>query len=218
MSGSHGPATPATSATRSGSTASRGAPSTTRSWQPAEPTDLMPCGLDALDVTRIEAGFIMNGVDYYSANHCLIEERKSTRPTSSASTGPCSSIASRSSGRLHSARRSTEGAKRVFVGLDIDWDGGGSGCSTSSVCRPDLPGQRLARRSTGLRRERTLDRTGNQRRLVADAEEEPGVGTGHGAVRQVGTRFNSRSRSSTVARCRRTVVTTPFFNPPRKRS
>jgi aminomethyltransferase len=39
---------------------------------------LEPAGLDALDITRVEAGFIMNGVDYYSANHCLIESRKST--------------------------------------------------------------------------------------------------------------------------------------------
>ena len=39
---------------------------------------LQPVGLDAMDVTRIEAGFIMNGVDYFSANHCLVESRKSS--------------------------------------------------------------------------------------------------------------------------------------------
>ncbi len=39
---------------------------------------ILPAGLDALDVARIEAGFIMNGVDYFSSNHCLIESRKST--------------------------------------------------------------------------------------------------------------------------------------------
>lgn len=39
---------------------------------------LLPAGLDALDVTRVEAGFIMNGVDYHSANHCLTDDRKST--------------------------------------------------------------------------------------------------------------------------------------------
>ena len=39
---------------------------------------IQPVGLDAMDVTRIEAGFIMNGVDYFSANTCLIESRKST--------------------------------------------------------------------------------------------------------------------------------------------
>ena len=39
---------------------------------------IQPVGLDAMDVTRIEAGYIMNGVDYFSANSCLIESRKST--------------------------------------------------------------------------------------------------------------------------------------------
>jgi aminomethyltransferase len=38
----------------------------------------LPAALDAMDVTRIEAGFIMNGVDYFNASHCLIESRKST--------------------------------------------------------------------------------------------------------------------------------------------
>lgn len=37
-----------------------------------------PVGLDAMDMTRIEAGYIMNGVDYFSAHHCLLESRKST--------------------------------------------------------------------------------------------------------------------------------------------
>ena len=39
---------------------------------------IQPVGMDAMDVTRIEAGYIMNGVDYFSANTCLIESRKST--------------------------------------------------------------------------------------------------------------------------------------------
>ncbi len=38
----------------------------------------IPAALDAMDVTRIEAGFIMNGVDYFNATHCLVESRKST--------------------------------------------------------------------------------------------------------------------------------------------
>lgn len=42
------------------------------------PLGALPAGLDAMDITRIEAGFVMNGVDYHSANHCLIESRKST--------------------------------------------------------------------------------------------------------------------------------------------
>jgi len=39
---------------------------------------IQPVGLDAMDVTRIEAGYIMNGVDYFSANACPIESRKSS--------------------------------------------------------------------------------------------------------------------------------------------
>jgi aminomethyltransferase len=39
---------------------------------------VVPAGLDALDVTRIEAGFIMLGVDYWSAPKVTLESRKST--------------------------------------------------------------------------------------------------------------------------------------------
>ena len=42
------------------------------------PYGLLPAGLDALDVTRIEAGFILLGVDYRSARRCLIDEQKSS--------------------------------------------------------------------------------------------------------------------------------------------
>jgi aminomethyltransferase len=42
------------------------------------PFRVEPVGLDAMDVTRIEAGFILNGVDYFSAHRCLIESRKSS--------------------------------------------------------------------------------------------------------------------------------------------
>ncbi len=39
---------------------------------------VVPFGLDALDVTRIEAGFVLQGVDYHSARDAVIESRKST--------------------------------------------------------------------------------------------------------------------------------------------
>lgn len=43
-----------------------------------QPYGIEPAGLDALDVTRIEAGFILLGVDYYSAPKVVLEARKST--------------------------------------------------------------------------------------------------------------------------------------------
>jgi aminomethyltransferase len=39
---------------------------------------MLPIGLDALDVARIEAGFVLQGIDYVCARSCLIESRKST--------------------------------------------------------------------------------------------------------------------------------------------
>jgi len=43
-----------------------------------KPYNLEPAGLDALDVTRIEAGFILLGIDYFSAPKVVLEARKST--------------------------------------------------------------------------------------------------------------------------------------------
>ena len=37
-----------------------------------------PAGLDALDMTRIEAGFVLLGVDYFSSQKVVLESRKST--------------------------------------------------------------------------------------------------------------------------------------------
>ncbi|HEV3456239.1 MAG TPA: aminomethyltransferase family protein [Thermoanaerobaculia bacterium] len=43
-----------------------------------QPHGIEPAGLDALDVSRIEAGFILLGVDYFSAPKVILESRKST--------------------------------------------------------------------------------------------------------------------------------------------
>ena len=42
------------------------------------PHGLIPIGLNALDVARIEAGFVLQGVDYISAKSCLVDALKST--------------------------------------------------------------------------------------------------------------------------------------------
>jgi hypothetical protein len=39
---------------------------------------LLPAGMLALDMARIEAGFILNGVDYIPANHAYTEAQKSS--------------------------------------------------------------------------------------------------------------------------------------------
>ncbi|MGD9219377.1 MAG: aminomethyltransferase family protein, partial [Desulfobacterales bacterium] len=43
-----------------------------------KPFLLQPFGLDVLDIARIEAGLILNGIEFHNATHCLVESQKST--------------------------------------------------------------------------------------------------------------------------------------------
>lgn len=49
-----------------------------RLMEAGRPHGVEPAGLDALDMTRIEAGFVMLHVDYFSATKVTLESRKST--------------------------------------------------------------------------------------------------------------------------------------------
>jgi len=81
---------------------------------------IKPCGLDAMDITRIEAGFIMNGVEYFSANHCLIEARKSS--PYELNLGWCINLDREPFvGQAALQREAKTGPKRKMVGLEIDW-------------------------------------------------------------------------------------------------
>lgn len=86
-----------------------------------KPWRIEACGLDAMDITRVEAGFIMNNVDYYSAQHCLIESRKST-PYELALDWMVELEREPFIGQQALQREFREGPKRVLVGLDIDWN------------------------------------------------------------------------------------------------
>ena len=82
---------------------------------------LQPAGLDAMDVTRIEAGFVLCGVDYFSARHCAIDSRKSSPfeiglgRTVKLDHGP---FVGRSALRAEKDR----GSRWALVGLVLDWD------------------------------------------------------------------------------------------------
>ena len=82
---------------------------------------IAPTGLDALDVCRVEAGFIMNGVDYYSANHCLIDTRKST-PYEAGLGWTVHLDREPFIGQGPLQAEKTRGPRQRFVGLEIDWD------------------------------------------------------------------------------------------------
>lgn len=85
------------------------------------PYGILPAGLDALDMTRVEAGFILNGVDYFSANHCLIQSRKST-PYEIGLGWTVQLDRPSFNGQAALAAEKRRGPGRRLVGLEIDWD------------------------------------------------------------------------------------------------
>ena len=90
-------------------------------WEAGQPYAILPAGLDALDVARVEAGFVMNGVDYWSANHCLIEDRKSS-PFELNLDWTVKLDRAPFVGQAALRRELESGPERRFVGLVIDWD------------------------------------------------------------------------------------------------
>jgi aminomethyltransferase len=85
------------------------------------PYGIVPAGVWALDIARIEAGLIMLDVDYFSSHHALIEARKSSPYeinlgwAVSAKKGPFN-------GRRALAAERGRGPAWSFVGLEIDWE------------------------------------------------------------------------------------------------
>jgi len=86
-----------------------------------KPFGLEPAGLDAMDVTRIEAGYVLSGVDYYCALRSLIESRKAS-PYELALGWTVQLDREKFLGQAALKQEQAKGPSRVFVGLDIDWD------------------------------------------------------------------------------------------------
>lgn len=79
-----------------------------------------PTGLDALDISRIEAGFILRGIDYTGANEALIPDQKST--PFELGLGWCVKTKNREPwiGQRALEREKEQGSQWAMVGLDID--------------------------------------------------------------------------------------------------
>ncbi|MCH8942813.1 MAG: aminomethyl transferase family protein [Bacteroidetes bacterium] len=82
--------------------------------------DIRPAGLDALDVTRVEAGLILKDVDYYNALHALIEDRKSS-PYEISLGWTVNLNREPFNGQAALKMEKEKGSKWAIVGLDIDW-------------------------------------------------------------------------------------------------
>lgn len=84
------------------------------------PYGLVPAGIWALDIARIEAGLIMLDVDYFSAHHAMIEDQKSSPYeinlgwTVSDTKGPFN-------GQRALRDEKRRGPAWAFVGLEVQW-------------------------------------------------------------------------------------------------
>jgi aminomethyltransferase len=85
-----------------------------------KPYLLQPAGLDVLDITRIEAGLILNGVDFHNAEHCLIESQKST-PFELGLGWMIDLQREPFSGQRALKAERANGSQYALVGLELDW-------------------------------------------------------------------------------------------------
>jgi aminomethyltransferase len=85
------------------------------------PHYIEPLGLDALDVTRIEAGFVLQGIDYFSAKDCIIESRKSSPDECGLGFTVDLDRSVRFVGQDAVERERQQGSKWAMVGLDLSW-------------------------------------------------------------------------------------------------
>lgn len=175
-----------------------------------------PNGLDALDVARIEAGFVMNGVDYFSSHQCLIEARKST-PYELGLGWTVDLDRERFLGQAALQREVQEGSRWAFVGLEVDWDELEArfnahglppelphGAWRSPTCLYDLAGYQVGRATSGA--------------FSPTLKKNLALATIDAAFAAPGTELEIEwmvefSRERLPA----TVRETPFFDPERKR-
>jgi aminomethyltransferase len=179
------------------------------------PHGLEPAGLDALDVTRIEAGFVLLGVDYYSAPKVVLESRKST-PDELGLGWLVELDRTEFVGRAAIAAERRRGPAWALVGLEVSWEAL-ERLYESYGLPPNLPA--TARRD-GLpvyAGERQVGKVTSHtwspllKKYVALATvESPHAGLGGVLEMEHTVEFERR-------RVPATVVETPFFDPERKR-
>ncbi|MEP6732623.1 MAG: aminomethyltransferase family protein [bacterium] len=84
------------------------------------PYGIMPAGMLALDMARVEAGLLLIEVDYFSSRHALIEMQKSS-PFELSLDWTVSLDKAQFNGRRAIKAEQARGAAWKFVGIEVDW-------------------------------------------------------------------------------------------------
>jgi len=181
-----------------------------------KPLGLLPMGLDALDVSRVEAGFLLNGVDYTSAKSAFIEKQKST-PHELGFDWMVKLEREPFVGQAAIRAEVQSGVKRRLVGLEVNWNDfeaiyesfGLAPHLTTETCRLGAPLYQDGRQ-VGYATSRTWSPT--LKKYLA-------LGTVAASHATPGTKLEievtceyERHRAAAV------VTKTPFFDPERKKA
>lgn len=177
---------------------------------------LLPAGMVALDIARIEAGLLLIEVDYTSAHKARIEEQKS----SPYELGLGWTVALNSAEFIGRSALRTEkyrGSKWTFVGLEVDWTD-----LERLFAAVDLPPQVAGRAS---RLAVPIYKNGRQIGQATSQTFSPilkkyiAIGTILSEHATVGARVDIEvTVEYTRETAKATLVKPPFFNPKRKRS
>ncbi len=86
-----------------------------------KPFLLQPVGLDVLDIARIEASLILNGIEFHNAAHCLVESQKST-PFELGLGWTVDLEREPFCGQRALKAEQANGSRLAFVGLELSWE------------------------------------------------------------------------------------------------
>ena len=181
------------------------------------PHGMLPIGLNALDVSRIEAGFVLQGVDYITARQCIINEQKST-PDDAGLGWTVDMDRAPFIGQAAIRAERQRGPTWDLVGLEISWPEIDALYASYGVpphlapeaCRSAVPVYDSEGKQVGQATSTTWSPT-CKRYLALAQIRRPN--------HEIGTRLQIEHtveferRQVTAA-----VVDKPFFDPPRKRS
>ena len=176
---------------------------------------LLPAGMLALDVTRIEAGLLLADVDYISAQKAVIPAQLSS-PFELGLGWTVSLNGADFIGKRALEREKAVGSQWKFVGVQVDWLD-----LERLFNREDLPPQVAGPAS---RTAVPLYRNGKQIGQITSHTFSPilkeyiGIGTVLSEFGRLGLELEMEfTIEYSRQRVKATIVKTPFFNPPRKR-
>jgi aminomethyltransferase len=180
---------------------------------------ILPAGIIALDIARVEAGLIMIAVDYISSHHAVIESQKSS-PYEIGLGWAVSPNKGDFIGRRALMKERQAGSTWAFVGVKYDWI-----ALERLFAEEDLP-PRVAGRAS--RAAVPVYESGNPGRHVGQItshtfspilKQYVGIGTILTPHAKLGDRVDVEVTVEFKRKlCPATIVPTPFFEPPRKRA